>query len=183
MTKPQQVNKILIKMLNRHENQRKESRNVKISEYIAKMQCGRDKLLGVHIEPIRKHRRLKPLLKALTKWRGKGQITSERASSGRHATYRTRTSQRTPQGALPVKIHTRVDIAQLPIAHVHTHGHPKGSRDLRSLPVVLVLVLLYYILYYYYSKKKTREKAGHVQNMLPVMMSLPVTFSDFRSHD
>jgi hypothetical protein len=34
---------------------------------------------------------------------GKGQITSEGASSGSHATYRTRTSSRTPQRALPVK--------------------------------------------------------------------------------
>ena len=42
-------------------------------------------------------------------------------------------------------------------------GTPKGSRDLRSLPVAMVL---YYI--YYYSKKKTRGKAGHAQNILPV---------------
>jgi hypothetical protein len=49
-----------------------------------------------------------------------------------------------------------------------THkGTPKGSRDLRSLPIAMVLVLLYYILYYYYSKTKTREKAGHAQNILP----------------
>jgi hypothetical protein len=34
MTKLQQVNKIVIKMLNKHENYRKESRNVKISENI-----------------------------------------------------------------------------------------------------------------------------------------------------
>ena len=34
MTKLQQVNKIVIKMLNKHENQRKESRNIKISENI-----------------------------------------------------------------------------------------------------------------------------------------------------
>ena len=37
-------------------------------------------------------------------------------------------------------------------------GTPKGSRDLWSLPVAMVLILLYYILYYYYSKKKTRRK-------------------------
>jgi hypothetical protein len=36
-------------------------------------------------------------------------------------------------------------------------GTLKGSRDLRSLPVAMVLVLLYYI--YYYSKKK----AGHTE--------------------
>ena len=36
-------------------------------------------------------------------------------------------------------------------------GTPKGSRDLWSLPVALVLVLPYYILYYYSKKKKTRE--------------------------
>ena len=47
MTKLQQVNKIVIKMLNKHENLRKESRNVKISENITKMQRGRDRLLGV----------------------------------------------------------------------------------------------------------------------------------------
>jgi hypothetical protein len=41
-------------------------------------------------------------------------------------------------------------------------------------PVAMVLVLLYHILYYYYSKKKTREKAEHVQNIFPVMTSLPV---------
>ena len=72
---------------------------------------------------------------------------------------------------------TRADIAQLPVAHAHTPStpfghyggycatsgcacahireHPKGSRDLRSLPVAMVLVLLYYILHYYSSKKKT----------------------------
>jgi len=39
---------------------------------------GRDRLLGVHIEHIRKHRRWKPLLKALPmKMAWKGQITSE----------------------------------------------------------------------------------------------------------
>ena len=54
MTKLQQVNKIVIKMLNNHENQREESRNVKISENIAKMQRSRDRLLGVNIEHIRK---------------------------------------------------------------------------------------------------------------------------------
>ena len=42
------------------------------------------------------------------------------------------------------------------------------SRDLRSLPVAMILLLLYYILYYYYSKKKTREKLGHAQNILLV---------------
>ena len=36
MKKLQKVNKIVIKMLNKHENQRKESRNVKISENITK---------------------------------------------------------------------------------------------------------------------------------------------------
>jgi hypothetical protein len=45
-------------------------------------------------------------------------------------------------------------------------GSLKGSHDLWSLPVAMVLVLLYYILYYY-SKKKMREKAGHAQNILP----------------
>jgi hypothetical protein len=40
----------------------------------------------------------------------------------------------------------------------------------------MVLVLLYYILYYYYSKKKAQEKAGHAQNILPVMTSLPLTW-------
>ena len=38
---------IAIKMLNKQENQRKESRNVKISENITKMQYGRHRLLGV----------------------------------------------------------------------------------------------------------------------------------------
>ena len=78
MTKLQQVKKIVIKMLNKHENQRKESRNVVIDrkftkiyskneqlmnktlkdfKNITKMQRGRDRLLGVHMEHIRKHRR------------------------------------------------------------------------------------------------------------------------------
>jgi hypothetical protein len=39
-------------------------------------------------------------------------------------------------------------------------GTPNGSRDLRSLPAIIVLVLLYYILYYYYSKKKCGGKPG-----------------------
>ena len=55
---------------------------------------------------------------------------------------------------------TRVDIAQLPVAHAHTQGNPKGITWLTSLPVAMLLVLLYYlyyILYYYYSKKKARE--------------------------
>ena len=47
-------------------------------------------------------------------------------------------------------------------------GAMTASRDLRSLPVAMILLLLYYILYYYYSKKKTREKLGHAQNTLPV---------------
>jgi hypothetical protein len=57
----------------------------------------------------------------------------------------------------------RADIAPLLVAHAHTlpRGHPSGSRDLRSLPVAMVLVLLYYILYDYYSKNKTRETVVH----------------------
>ena len=47
MTKLQQVNKIVIKTLNKHENWRKESRDVKISENITQMQRGRDRLHGV----------------------------------------------------------------------------------------------------------------------------------------
>jgi hypothetical protein len=44
--------------------------------------------------------------------------------------------------------------AQPEDAHAHTLSrNPSGSRDLRSLPVAMVLVLLYY----YYSKKKARE--------------------------
>jgi hypothetical protein len=40
------------------------------------------------------------------------------------------------------------------VAHAYTLSmNPSGSRDLRSLPVAMVLVLLYY----YYSKKKARE--------------------------
>ena len=39
-------------------------------------------------------------------------------------------------------------------------GTPNGSRDLRSLPVIIVLVLLYYILYYYYSRNKCGGKPG-----------------------
>jgi len=44
------------------------------------------------------------------------------------------------------KCPTRADIAQLPVAHAHPKGTPLWSRDLRSLPVAMVLVLLYYIL-------------------------------------
>ena len=61
-----------------------------------------------------------------------------------------------------------MDIAQHPVAHAYTQGAMTASRDLRSLPVAMILLLLYYILYYYYSKKKTREKLGHEQNILPV---------------
>jgi len=58
------------------------------------------------------------------------------------------------------KAPTRMDIAQLPVAHAHTSpkGIPSGSPDLRSHPVAMVLVLLYYILYYYYSKKKWKMR-------------------------
>ena len=52
---------------------------------------------------------------------------------------------------------------------MRTHkGTPKGSRDLRSLPVAMVLVLLYYIFYDCY---KRGGEAGHAQNMLPVRAS------------
>jgi hypothetical protein len=40
---------------------------------------------------------------------------------------------------------TRANIAQLPVAYAPTKGAPKGSSDLCSLSVALVLVLLYYI--------------------------------------
>ena len=59
---------------------------------------------------------------------------------------------------------------------------PKGSSDLWSLPVAMVLVLLYYILYYCSSKKKTRGETGHAQNILPVTSGQSLFQSrDFRS--
>ena len=44
------------------------------------------------------------------------------------------------------KAPTGANIAQHPVAHAHIKGAPKGSSDLCSLSVALVLVLLYYIL-------------------------------------
>jgi hypothetical protein len=41
---------------------------------------------------------------------------------------------------------TRADIGQLPVAHARTQGNPFGSRDLRSLPVAMVLVLHFVLL-------------------------------------
>ena len=92
---------------------------------------------------------------------GKGQITSERASSGSHATYRTRTSQRTPQRTLPAKrSHQGGYWATSGCACTHPREPFRGSRDLRSLPVALVLVLPCYILYYrYYGRKKNAENS------------------------
>ena len=57
------------------------------------------------------------------------------------------------------------------------NGNPKGSRDLRSLPVAMIFVLLYYICTITIVRKKCGEKAGHAQNILPVMMSLTVRAS------
>ena len=76
---------------------------------------------------------------------GKGQIT--RASSGSmlligHGRYREH-----PNEHFRLKGPARANIAQLPVAHARTQWNTlRGSRDLRSLPVTLVLVLPYYIL-------------------------------------
>ena len=91
------------------------------------------------------------------KMAGKGQITSERASSGRK---RDGDVLENTQG----NFRSRMRIP---------NGTPKASRDLRSLPVAMVLVLLYYNLYYYYSKKQARECVAHAQNILSVT-SVPV---------
>ena len=42
-----------------------------------------------------------------------------------------------------------------------------GSRDLRSLPVALVLELPYYVLYYYGKGGKMRKMVAHAQNIPP----------------
>jgi hypothetical protein len=60
-------------------------------------QWERDRLLGVHIEHIRKQQTFvrNVIIEGVpheNKMAGKGQITSDRASSGNHATNRTRTS-------------------------------------------------------------------------------------------
>ena len=46
MTKLQQVNKIVIKMLNKQENQRKESRNVAIDRKFKKKNSKNEKLMN-----------------------------------------------------------------------------------------------------------------------------------------
>ena len=82
------------------------------------------------------------------------------------------------------KGHVRADIAHLPAAHAHTpytppsgdlvhaQGNPKGSGDLRSLPVAMVLVLLCY----YSSKKKHGTKPGMCRTYFR-SLSLPVPFT------
>ena len=46
MTKLQQVNKIVIEMLNKHENQRKESRNVGIDRKFTKEYSKKEQLMN-----------------------------------------------------------------------------------------------------------------------------------------
>ena len=68
------------------------------------------------------------------------------------------------------------DIAQLPVAHTHTKGVMWHSVTTGSH----VGHAQWHNLYYYSSKKNTREKAGHVLNILPVTSGdfrwLPVTW-------
>jgi hypothetical protein len=82
-------------------------------------------------------------------------------SSSNHAKYKTRTSWRTPQG------HFRR--GHMTFGHyrccatsgcAHPRGPRKGSSDLRSHPVATLLLLL---------RKKGEKKAGHAQNLLPIM--------------
>ena len=87
MTKLQQVNKIVIKMLNKHENQRKESRNVAIGRKFTKI-CSKNEQLINKTWSITQYVRKQQIFVrnviiegALheNKMAGKGQITSERA--------------------------------------------------------------------------------------------------------
>ena len=52
MTKLQQVNKILIKMLNKHENQRKESRNVVMDRKVTKKNSKNEQLMNKTLKDI-----------------------------------------------------------------------------------------------------------------------------------
>jgi hypothetical protein len=108
---------------------------------------GRDRLLGVHIEHIRKHRRWKPLLKALPmKMAWKGQITSEGLEKDKVIIECPRehpkdtsghvTSRGSPTGDVWWR-HFRSRLSSkekslLPVAHTRTppsQGNPLGLRD------------------------------------------------------
>ena len=75
-------------------------------------------------------------------------------------------------GHYGVTFHNITSGQKAPLGHIRTpKGSSKGSRNLRSLPVAMVLVLLYYS-----KKKRTECTSGHAQNIFPVVTSLPVSF-------
>ena len=59
----------------------------------------------------------------------------------------------------PTLFTTTTGVAQLPVVYAPPKGTPKGSSDLWSHPVAMLLLL---------RKTKTREKAGHAHNLLPI---------------
>ena len=129
-----------------------------------------------------------------------------RESSGSRATYRTRTSQRTPPTSRENPMGGDVISSQKAPLGACTHPSTSPSGDLRLLWVTFHNVIsgqkaplgrilsrdfrqpcrscavTHFVLllqqYHYSSKKKAREcTSGHAQNILPDMMSLPVRAS------